>query len=115
LAAPADLADLAALRETYKRDKAAVLQALANSGSAVRGLKQTLKQMAILADGLLIQLWQNAGFAPELALVAVGGFGRAELFPHSDVDVLVLLPPGQTPESDSKLQAQLERDRKSVV
>ena len=109
LAAPADLADLAALRETYKRDKAAVLQALANSGSAVRGLKQTLKQLAILADGLLIQLWQNAGFAPELALVAVGGFGRAELFPNSDVDVLVLLPPGQTPEGDPALQAQLER------
>ena len=105
----ADPADLIALRETYKRDKAAVLQVLANSGSALRGHKQTLKQLAILADGLLIELWQNAGFATDLALVAVGGFGRAELFPHSDVDVLVLLPPGQTPESDPTLQAQLER------
>ena len=109
VATPDDLADLAVLRETYKRDKAAVLQTLANSGSAVRGLKQTLKQLAILADGLLIQLWQNAGFAPELTLVAVGGFGRAELFPNSDVDVLVLLPPGQTPEGDPALQSQLER------
>ena len=102
-------ADLAAQRETYKRDKAAVLLGLANSGSSVRGLKQTLKQLAILADGLLIDLWQNAGFSPELTLVAVGGFGRAELFPYSDVDVLVLLPSGQTPEGDPALQAQLER------
>jgi [protein-PII] uridylyltransferase len=102
-------ADLALLRETYKQDKAAVLRTLANSGSATRGLKQTLKQLAILADGLLIQLWQNAQFSSDLSLVAVGGFGRAELFPHSDVDVLVLLPDGQSPEHSPELQGQLER------
>ena len=104
----APLADLAALRDTYKRDKAAVLQTLASSGSAVRGLKQTLRQLSILADGLLIQLWHNAGFSADLTLVAVGGFGRAELFPYSDVDVLVLLPAGQTPENNPGLQTQLE-------
>ena len=101
-------AELAALRETYKRDKAAVLQTLADSGAAVRGLKQTLRQLSILVDGLLIQLWEKAGFSPELSLIAVGGFGRAELFPCSDVDVLVLLPDGESPESTPQLQGQLE-------
>jgi len=108
-ATSADLADLAQLRETYKQDKAAVLNTLASSGSVARGLKQTLRQLSILADGLLIQLWQKAGFAPELCLVAVGGFGRAELFPHSDVDVLVLLPDVLSPELSPELQGQLER------
>ena len=105
----ADLADLALLRETYKHDKTAVLHTLANSGAVTRGLKQTLRQLSILADGLLIQLWQTAGFTSDVCLVAVGGFGRAELFPHSDVDVLVLLPDGQSPEASPELQAQLER------
>ena len=56
--------------------------------------QRTLEAYSALIDQLLQQLWSNAALPPGIALVAVGGYGRGALYPHSDVDVLVLLPDG---------------------
>ena len=55
---------------------------------------ELLQRRAALLDSLLCDAWRlHAGAALSgAALLAVGGYGRAEMFPASDVDVLVLLP-----------------------
>src|SRR5580765_788691 len=51
-----------------------------------------LREHARLVDRVIASVWRELGAPSSAALVAVGGYGRGELFPHSDVDVLVLLP-----------------------
>ena len=51
-----------------------------------------LKQHTALVDSVLKTVWNESPMPAQLALLAVGGYGRAQLFPHSDVDVLFLLP-----------------------
>ena len=51
-----------------------------------------LRGLARLTDEVVVGAWREAAVPSSSALVGVGGYGRGELFPHSDVDVLILLP-----------------------
>lgn len=64
---------------------------------------QLISQRSHLYDQLLLALWKHFQFdqQPTLSLIAVGGYGREEMFPLSDLDFLIL--------SSEPLSAELEQ------
>ncbi|MCX7897916.1 MAG: [protein-PII] uridylyltransferase [Rhodocyclaceae bacterium] len=54
--------------------------------------KRYLRGLAQLVDEVLVSLWHSLEPNPSASLLAVGGYGRGELFPSSDVDLLILTP-----------------------
>ncbi|MGA0114355.1 MAG: [protein-PII] uridylyltransferase [Burkholderiales bacterium] len=83
-------------------DERAKLQKRFESGQLGREL---LQRLALMTDRHLRLVWKTQHMPPELALVAVGGYGRKQLFPDSDVDLLILLPGPPDDDLQSKLES----------
>ena len=96
---------LAALRAGFKDGKAELLQHFRDSRATATASNQLTRALTRHVDGALHMLWLRCGLPPQAALVAVGGFGRGELFPYSDVDVLVLLPAAANADLQPAIEA----------
>lgn len=67
-------------------------------------VESVLKKRCISVDEALVSLWQSLEMPEEYSLVAVGGYGRGELFPFSDVDVLILIDQEPNEVNTEKLE-----------
>ncbi|MDR3220731.1 MAG: [protein-PII] uridylyltransferase [Candidatus Accumulibacter sp.] len=63
-----------------------------------------LYERSHLIDETLRELWVELCFPESMALCAVGGYGRGELWPASDIDLLILLPDKPDPACAEQLE-----------
>ncbi len=91
------------MRGTYQRKMLQLRGAFEAGGGSGAA---TIAGRSDALDELAIELWaktvdHNPALSQGIALVAIGGYGRRELFPYSDVDLLFLLD-GKVEEKDAK-------------
>ncbi len=77
----------------------AIRESLEASGDALKSrfldgepVESLVRARALEIDEALISLWQDLVGERGAALIAVGGYGRGELHPYSDIDIMILLP-----------------------
>ena len=108
-----DVAEAIRIRNEDRRRSGALMDSRHRPGrsSGRCSLKQgtrlrVLDTRTALVDGLVIRAFEELllpVFPQGMAVLAVGGFGRRELFPHSDVDLLLLVE--QEPRSPAARDA----------
>jgi len=97
---------VAPLREALQQGRAEIRRRFEAGGSAAN----CVAEQSFLIDQLIRTLFDfvaeriypaaNPTEGEKLAVVAVGGYGRSEMAPYSDVDLLFVLPYKQTPHTE---------------
>ncbi len=101
LAAGLTPAAVAAIRQACRERREQAIEAFRQD----RRPSRLLKRLTAATDQCVRELWLAAAMPRGAVLAAVGGYGRGELYPHSDVDLLVLTPATPEPGADAATEA----------
>ena len=94
------IADIKALIQAFNNE----LHTRAKSGETVETL---LKARSDFIDQLLTNYWNEIldPYSNQLALIATGGYGRAELHPFSDIDLLIIFDESELDNYKTELES----------
>src|ERR1022692_1471500 len=85
------------LRDQYLREMALVRQTCERTGDGTAAIRRR----SAVVDRILIEMWRRAfsgNPTQSASLLALGGYGRKDLFPYSDIDVLFAFADEKTEE-----------------
>src|SRR3954451_13215429 len=98
------------LRDALAKGRAEIQRRFEGEGDAT----STVREQSFLIDQLIrvafdfvtehVYPLANPTSGEKLAIVAVGGYGRGEMAPYSDIDLLFLLPYKQTPHTEQLIE-----------
>ncbi len=93
--------------KTYREILATSLQSLNQAFQSGISINEIVTTRSDVVDDILVDIWNRYfnGMAEEVALIAVGGYGRAELHPKSDVDLMILLAEGTLDRHRGNIEA----------
>lgn len=92
------------LKELYRRGSANIQQQFVEN----RGGRKAIEARTALVDEIVQRLWTThlaSNYPTGVAVVAIGGYGRSALYPHSDIDLLFLCEKPETPDLKAKIRA----------
>lgn len=101
------LAEGAPVLQSVRRILSSTQKYLAEAFRQGAPVRDLVAARASLMDQVLAILWQRQPFSnsSDVALIAVGGYGRGELHPHSDIDLLILTRDGMQEQWQEALSA----------
>src|SRR5208282_937596 len=85
------------LRDQYLREMALVRQTCERTGDGTAAIRRR----SAVVDRILVEMWRRAFVdlpSQNVSLLALGGYGRKDLFPYSDIDVLFAFADEKTEE-----------------